>query len=243
MDGVEKMGTTKYQLPTLTPINVSLTAGTSIPSPPPTLESPTPRSHAPGGPLSSHPTTPLDSEFDHKAVNMLRTPAPTIALTPPGSNPLFSPNATITSTVTSRGSVSRRRSVRKFLGMRSVNAASAGTPGRRQWSATAMSGDVAMTESEGEDGEGRPMSTGVASSKRPNLARQKSLTWFKRRSSMFFLGGKDSQDGAWGVAVVTTAPAEGKENEDDATRPVLPELREGLDGGMLGAEDLFRDIK
>ncbi|KAF2828349.1 hypothetical protein CC86DRAFT_368601 [Ophiobolus disseminans] len=106
------MAVGKYKPLTLTPINFSLTEGTSIPAP---LETPpeTPRPPTPGeGPLSSHPT-PISGAFpQHEAANG-RAPEEQLhdARTSDAASSTLSP-----------ASPTQRRpsSVRKFLGLRSL---------------------------------------------------------------------------------------------------------------------------
>ncbi|KAF2191109.1 hypothetical protein K469DRAFT_746542 [Zopfia rhizophila CBS 207.26] len=104
----------KYQPLTLTPINFSLTEGTSIPAPP---DSPpdTPRPPTPGkGPLSSHPTPPSATEpppkesTDSAADSRLHK-----TTTNDGASSTLSPTSP---------SISKRpSSVRKFLGLRPLS--------------------------------------------------------------------------------------------------------------------------
>ncbi|KAF2473114.1 uncharacterized protein BDR25DRAFT_302121 [Lindgomyces ingoldianus] len=149
----------KYQPLTLTPINFSLTEGTSIPAP---LDSPpdTPRPPTPGkGPLSSHPT-PNSATFP-----------PSADSPPPKESTDSTADSHLQKTVTSDGTSStlsptspsskRPSSVRKFLGLRTLS------------SSDSLKSD-------------RPGSPATVDSK-PSLSRKKSGSWFgKRKSTMMF---------------------------------------------------------
>ncbi|KAF2843631.1 hypothetical protein M501DRAFT_1012972 [Patellaria atrata CBS 101060] len=163
--------TPKFQLPTLTPIDISLTAGTSIPAP---LHSPpsTPgRPPTPGcGPLSSHPTTPLEGDAKHAAKPLtglhLTTTSPESVPLPasPTSETLASP---ISPTATER----RPSSVRKFLSLRSLSSSDSLRSSAQQAGRPGSPATVA--------------STGTAGAR--NLSRKKSGGgWFGRRKSGFF---------------------------------------------------------
>lgn len=103
------MAVGKYQPLTLTPVNFSLTEGTSIPAPAQTPPD-TPRAPTSGkGPLSSHPT-PKSAVFPHHEV------------TPPNKGSTDSDQTATNdaaSTLSPSSPTSRRpSSVRKFLGLR-----------------------------------------------------------------------------------------------------------------------------
>ncbi|KAH8732257.1 hypothetical protein GQ44DRAFT_602186 [Phaeosphaeriaceae sp. PMI808] len=103
------MSSNKYKPLTLTPINFSLTEGTSIPAP---LDSPpeSPRPPTPGkGPLSSHPT-PLSGVFPNN-INSTDGPGD-------DSNARISD---ATSTFSPTSPQRRPSSVRKFLGLRTLS--------------------------------------------------------------------------------------------------------------------------
>ncbi len=241
------MAATIYQLPSLAPINFSLTAGTSIPSPPDTPDacSPTPG----GGPLSSHPTTPLGSELDfgasspnHFALDLPSsafetlpaagsTPADGAALASPlspTSNPL-SPTTTVHTSITAGGS---RRSVRKFLGLRSFSASAASSANAAGWP---------RPESAGMLGK-RPSSPSVASSRMPSLRKRKSAGWFRRSSSYFgSKAGDESKENVNAGSAQVNLDDEAGLKQMGPPPPTLPELAETLDGGSLGS-DMFQRI-
>jgi hypothetical protein len=211
----------KYQPLTLTPINFSLTEGTSIPAP---LDSPpdTPRPPTPGkGPLDSHPT-PTSDIFPQNG----SSPQPTHL-----SDTAAEPNLRKTSTNDNSSTLSpvspsskRPSSVRKFLGLRPLS-----------------SSDSLKSE--------RPGSPATVDSK-PSLQRKKSGSWFGRRKSSFGIApvpeGKENQtpnaNGAHVNGSRTTAPAARK----GPPPPSLPELSSfGVsdDTTSLGGGDMFKNIK
>ncbi|ORY02944.1 hypothetical protein BCR34DRAFT_573879 [Clohesyomyces aquaticus] len=149
----------KYQPLTLTPINFSLTEGTSIPAPP---DSPpdTPRPPTPGkGPLSSHPT-PKSGTFPLSA----SSPPPKASTDSAADSELqkTGTNDGASSTLSPASPTSKRPgSVRKFLGLRSLS------------SSDSLKSD-------------RPGSPATIASQ-PSLQRKKSSGWFsKRKSTMVF---------------------------------------------------------
>ena len=132
-------------LPPFSPIDFSLTKGTSIPSPPATPPKSEPiarlpsRPPTPGrGPLNSHPTTPVDLKNLPASPATSQTHTPT-ASPPPGnrtrkgsnlragSYDMLSPNASnFTTTVSSPGASHRGSdpaSKRSFLGLRRLSGA------------------------------------------------------------------------------------------------------------------------
>ncbi|KAK7191354.1 hypothetical protein DPSP01_003033 [Paraphaeosphaeria sporulosa] len=206
------MAAKKYQPLTLTPINFSLTEGTSIPAP---VDTPpeTPHQPAPGkGPLSSHPT-PKSAVFPHHEA------------TPPAkeSSETAEPNLHQTATndgasTMSPSSPSSRRpsSVRKFLGLRPLS-----------------SHDSLKSE--------RPGSPATIASQ-PSLSRKKSGSWFgkNKRQSSFIIGslpeGKESTtnyqaNGAKSPPVKKGPPP-----------PALPDLKSFGVSSDLGADDMFKGI-
>ncbi|XTI84594.1 hypothetical protein V2W45_1231620 [Cenococcum geophilum] len=210
----------KYTPLTLSPINFSLTDGTSIPAPPasPPL---TPRLPTPNkGPLSSHPTA--------AAATMPGAYPPT----PSATNGL-DPLATVPSTSSGPGSptsqplsptLSKQRpgSVRKFLGLRTLGS----------------------SDSLRSVGAERPGSPDTRSS---GGTRKKSGGWFgRRRSAMFARSGMVVEQ----VTVVgRVEPVKEKKAQVvrmGPPPPALPELKSlGVEeeAVSLGAEEMFKDIK
>lgn len=227
----------KYQLPSLSPINISLTEGTQIPAP---LDSPpeTPLSPAPGrGPLSSHPTTPLQAgspvafPLSPSATAQPEPPPQPLQETATGSsaneNMAQSPKPGA-----APGIAKRPSSVRRFLGLRSLGSSDSlrskatetnGGPGSSVTDPTQQS-PAAAAASPGGQGDS------------PNkLKRKSSSGWFgsRRKSS-----------------IVLNRLEENGEQEKPKKRgpppPKIPEftaLGTELDGGSLGADDMFKNIK
>ncbi|KAJ4377679.1 hypothetical protein N0V83_000507 [Neocucurbitaria cava] len=209
---------------TLTPINFSLTEGTSIPAPP---DSPpdTPRPPTPGkGPLSSHPTpkspgfppqkaSPQSKDSqDSAAENHLQQ-----ARTSDAASGAMSPTSP---------SARRPASVRKFLGLRTLS------------SSDSLKSD-------------RPGSPATINSQAPSLTRRKSGSWFGKKKT-FNVGsvpeGKESltpyANGA--TASQTSAQPLQAPKAKGPPPPALPDLDSfGVndDTLSLGADDMFKNIK
>lgn len=216
----------KYTPLTLSPINFSLTDGTSIPAPPASPPS-TPRLPTPSkGPLSSHPTPSA------AAATMPGAYPPT----PSGTNGL-DPLATLPSTSSGPGSpmsqplsptLSKQRpgSVRKFLGLRTLSS----------------------SDSLRSIGSERPGSPDTRSSISIGGARKKSGGWFGRRRSAMFA--RPEMITVKEVAIVGRVEPV-KEKKAQVVRkgpppPALPELKSlgvGEEAVSLGAEEMFKDIK
>ena len=209
------MAVKKYQPLTLTPINFSLTEGTSIPAP---VDTPpeTPHHPTPGkGPLSSHPT-PKSAVFPHHEA------------TPPAQEPSDTPSETVEpvlhQTATNDGASSmspsspssrRPSSVRKFLGLRPLS-----------------SHDSLKSE--------RPGSPSTIASQ-PGLTRKKSVGWFgktKRQSS--FIGSlPEGKESSTNYQTNGTKPPPAKKGPPP---PALPELKSFGVSSDLGADDMFKGI-
>lgn len=221
------MAASKFQLPTLTPINFSLTEGTNIPAPP---ESPpaTPRPPTAGrGPLSSHPTTPngVPPSANGTENPLSKTTTNTSPSSPTESKGPLSPTQTLSK---------RPGSVRRFLGLRSLS------------SDSLNSSSLAAEH-------GRPMSPATTvntmaserQQQQPGLSRKKSGgSWFSRRKSAMFVGRVDEADY---LQRVQEEEKQEKKNKGPPP-PTLPALEKlapegALGDGDLGAEDLFKDIK
>ncbi|USP73771.1 hypothetical protein yc1106_01045 [Curvularia clavata] len=211
----------EYKPLTLTPINFSLTEGTSIPAP---LDSPpdTPRPPTPGkGPLSSHPT-PKSPTF------------PSQRESPPPDKPVdgSTPDSQLRESRTSDGastmsptspSSKRPGSVRKFLGIRTLS-----------------SSDSLKTD--------RPGSPATINSQAPSLNRRKSGSWFGKRKT--FIAGPvpeghvDSAVYSNSRTVSQPQPAQSLEPKGPPP-PALPGLSSfgvNEDALSLSADDLFKDI-
>lgn len=206
------MAVKKYQPLTLTPVNFSLTEGTSIPAPADTPPE-TPLQPTPGkGPLSSHPT-PKSAIFPHHEA------------TPPAQEhpDTAEPNLHQTGTNDGASSMSpsspssrRPSSVRKFLGLRPLS-----------------SHDSLKSD--------RPGSPATIASQ-PSLTRKKSISWFgkNKRQSSFIIGslpeGKESSTNY--QANGTKSPPAKK----GPPPPALPELKSFGVSSDLGADDMFKGI-
>ncbi|KAL5115737.1 hypothetical protein ACEQ8H_006345 [Pleosporales sp. CAS-2024a] len=212
------MAGAKYKPLTLTPINFSLTEGTSIPAPP---DSPpaTPRPPTPGkGPLSSHPT-PLSAVFPHKAQatngngNGNELDAAVMTGEPPR------PSDTTSSVVSPASPPRRPSSVRLLLGLRSL-----------------PSNDSLASE--------RPGSPATINSQAPTLTRRKSSSWFGKKKPIASVPeGVESPRPASGTRTVSqpTQPTKKK----GPPPPALPELKTlgvNEDTLSLGGDDMFKNI-
>jgi hypothetical protein len=249
----------KYKPLTLTPVNFSLTEGTSIPAP---LDSPpaTPRAPAAGhGPLSSHPT-PMSPVFPHRktgdsdATDSVHPEQPEQSEQPEQPQKpeqLEQPEQPVPEQPIGSLSPTQRRpsSVRKFLGLR-----------------TLPSSDSLKDD--------RPSSPALTiSSQKQTLTRKKSTSWFGRRKSSFIGSvpeGKENKEsstpaprlnGAQISRPVSMMPSALPPQTPQAQPPpqtpqspkptgppppALPELKSfGLSDESLsfGGEDLFKNIK
>ncbi|KAF2016292.1 hypothetical protein BU24DRAFT_198277 [Aaosphaeria arxii CBS 175.79] len=214
-------GEKKYQPLTLSPINFSLTEGTSIPAPP---DSPpdTPRPPTPGkGPLSSHPT-PKSSTFPQNgetpplrdADDSASDPKLDKSVTNDDDHSMLSP-----SSPTGR----RPNSVRKFLGFRPMS-----------------SSDSLRSD--------RPGSPSTIASQ-PSLQRKKSGSWFGRRKSTFGMGqlteGKENitQPTNGQHTIAKPAPPPQKKGPPPPALPELKAFGASDDAFTFEADDMFKNIK
>jgi hypothetical protein len=225
------MSTAKFEPLSITPIQFSLTEGTSIPAPP---DSPpdSPRPPTPGkGPLDSHPTTP----------NKVNGEAP---LTPTKDKP-FDKAATAPQQQNGLTSPKKMSTVRKFLSLRRPNASR--TDLHSQPNGASGLNNKPSSDSIMSSRPGSPLTTlseGTATSPR-SLSRKKSSGWFnsnKRKSGMFMVGRLN--DGSVDAEQENQKPLVPR----GPPPPTIPEFREfrSLDGaldGSLGGSELFKDIK
>ncbi|KAF1947967.1 hypothetical protein EJ02DRAFT_9442 [Clathrospora elynae] len=215
-----------YKPLTLTPINFSLTDGTSIPAP---LDSPpeSPRPPTPGrGPLSSHPT-PKSPSFPPQA----DSPSGKASEDSTAGAQLHHTRSSEAISAMSPTSPNNRRpaSVRKFLGLRTLS------------SSDSLKSD-------------RPGSPATIHSQAPSLSRRKSGSWFGKKK-MFAVGSVpegqvDSTTYSNGRTVsqsASPAPAQAAQppKPQGPPPPALPGLSSfgvNADAFSLGADDLFKDI-
>ncbi|KAF1815139.1 hypothetical protein P152DRAFT_471768 [Eremomyces bilateralis CBS 781.70] len=231
---------------TLTPVSFSLTAGTDIPAP---LETPpeSPRPPTPGrGPLSSHPTTPILKQFSNSDLNSKltsdgeangRAPAMSpLSLNSPAEPFTKQPQSSLTTNISSNHTGKRPSSVRKFLSLRSLHPR------------------ASHPDSASAHRPSTPQSAASHTPSSPGLSRKRSSAWFggpgKRKSGMFLTGrpsesreGADAEGLNGHAASGTDAVEEEQKGPPPPTIPEWESLSEGLDGGDLGAEDMFKDIK
>ncbi|KAL6705799.1 hypothetical protein ACN47E_006437 [Coniothyrium glycines] len=210
-----------YKPLTLTPINFSLTDGTSIPAPP---DSPVEsvRPPTPGkGPLSSHPT-PKSPGFPPQQDDSLSQDK---ASGDSGAQ-LHQERASDAASLMSPASPSGRRpaSVRKFLGLRTLS------------SSDSLNSD-------------RPGSPATISSQTPSLTRRKSGSWFGKKKS-FAVGslpeGRESPSPYSNGRTVSQPASVQPPKPKGPPPPALPELKSfGVndDTLSLGADDMFKNIK
>lgn len=209
----------KYKPLTLTPINFSLTEGTSIPAP---LETPpeTPRPPTPGkGPLSSHPTPksavfPQHEETNGKAHEEQVT-----------EEELHKPRSSdAASSMLSPASPSQRRpsSVRKFWGLRSL-----------------PSNDSLKSD--------RPGSPATINSQAPTLSRRKSSSWFGKKKTVGSVPeGVETARPVTSNKRTVSQPVLQPTKKQGPPPPALPELKSfgvSADSLSLGADDMFKNIK
>ncbi|EMD60857.1 hypothetical protein GGP41_009809 [Bipolaris sorokiniana] len=217
------MSSTKFQYKplTLTPINFSLTEGTSIPAP---LDSPpdSPRPPTPGkGPLSSHPTPKSPTSPPQRESPPPEKPSDDLTL---DSYPRESRTSDGASTMSPTSPSSKRpTSVRKFLGIRTLS------------SSDSLKSD-------------RPGSPATITSQAPSLNRRKSGSWFGKRKT--FIAGPvpeghvNTPTYANTRTVSQPQPVQAPEQKGPPA-PALPGLSSfGLDEDALSlsADDLFKDI-
>lgn len=205
----------KYRPLTLTPINFSLTEGTSIPAPP---DSPpeSPRPPTPGkGPLSSHPT-PSSAVFPHQESANGHVNGDASA-----GEQLHQPRSSdaASSTVSPASPHRRPSSVRKFLGLSSL-----------------PSSDSLKSE--------RPGSPATINSQTPTLNRRKSSSWFGKKKSVGTVHeGVEAPRPAPAVRTVSQPLQPTKKKGPPP--PALPELKSfgvSEDSLCLGADDMFKNI-
>ena len=223
-----------YKPLTLTPINFSLTEGTSIPAP---LDSPpdTPRPPTPGrGPLSSHPTpkspdSPPQRDSPQRDSPERDSPPPEKPLDDAPSPDVHTrPGRTsdaASSTISPASPTGKRpASVRKFLGIRTLS------------SSDSLKSD-------------RPGSPATINSQAPSLNRRKSGSWFGKRKT--FIAGPvpeghvDPPAYAAARTVSQPQPAPPSRKSNDPPPPALPGLSSfGLseDSLSLSADELFKNI-
>ncbi|PVI07379.1 hypothetical protein DM02DRAFT_648871 [Periconia macrospinosa] len=216
------MTATKYKPLTLTPINFSLTEGTSIPAP---LDSPpdTPRPPTPGkGPLSSHPT-PISAFFPQHRDSQSTKPSPDASVESGLQQTTTNENASVKAPTSPTGS-KRPGSVRKFLGLRPLS-----------------SHESFQSE--------RPGSPATLNSQ-PGLTRKKSTSWFGKRKSSFISGpileGNERKTPYTNGASATNSTPPQPPQKKGPPPPALPELKSfgvSEDTFSLGADDLFKNIK
>lgn len=207
------MAVGKYQPLTLTPINFSLTEGTSIPAPADTPPD-TPRPPTPGkGPLSSHPT-PKSAFFPHHEA------------TPPdkdssSSNLVQTATNDASSTVSPSSPSSRRpSSVRKFLGLRPLSSHDGLYPDRPGSPATiASQPSLRRKKSSGWFGKSKRQSSFVIGS---------------------LPEGKES--GTAQANGTKPRPASPPAQKKGPPPPALPELKSFGVSSDLGADDMFKGI-
>jgi hypothetical protein len=215
-----------YKPLTLTPINFSLTEGTSIPAP---LESPpdTPRPPTPGcGPLSSHPTPKSPVSPPRQESPPLGKPSEDSTA---GAQLHQSRTSDAASTMSPTSPSNKRpASVRTFLGIRTLS------------SSDSLKSD-------------RPGSPATINSQAPSLSRRKSGSWFGKKK-MFSVG--SVPEGAVDAttysnrtvsqpAASAPAPATQPPKPKGPPPPILPGLSSfgvSEDTLSLGAEDMFANI-
>ncbi|KAF2086799.1 hypothetical protein K490DRAFT_57696 [Saccharata proteae CBS 121410] len=222
----------------LKPVDFSLTAGTDIPAPPESPPQTPARPPTPGGgPLSSHPTSPAttpppknpseskrdssSSSTDNKNAHSNGAPKAERSMSPTLKHPL-SPAVT----ADSQGGSKRPSSMRRFLGFKGSS-----------------SNDNLRN---GNGAPSRPMSPETtASSSTLGRSRRKSGSWFnKRRSGMFGIGKLD-EDQVMSTESLSQEQQQ-KQQKKGPPPPSLPSFQSlgtALDGGALGADDMFKNIK
>ncbi len=205
----------RFELPQLTPINYSLTDGTSIPPPPDSpIEEHVPASSAKADASENSPSAPANGQSATATNGVYEGRGRTDA----HDNPPMSP-----------ASSTRQGSIRRFLSRKSLNA-------------NYTNGTNTNASQEDLAGVDRPESAMSFASQRPSLAKKKSGSWFKR------LG---SSNGSKRTSVIyeEKKPVPAPVVRMGPPPPKLPELNQLKakitedDGGSLGADDLFKNIK
>ncbi|KAH7390245.1 hypothetical protein BKA64DRAFT_118815 [Cadophora sp. MPI-SDFR-AT-0126] len=218
-----KPSTGRFELPQLTPINYSLTDGTGIPPPPDSpIEEVVPASAAKDASENSA-TKPNGSQSATATNNN-------------GNGATYDGHRGRTSTADeppmSPASSTRQGSIRRFLSRKSLNT-----------NYTNGTNTNASQEDLAGGGAARPESAMSFASQRPSLAKKKSGSWFKR------LG---SSNGSKRTSIIyedKKAAAPAPPVKKGPPPPKLPELNQlkakiaDNDGGSLGADDMFKNIK
>lgn len=219
---------------TVTPVSFSLTDGTNIPAPPPEEAAPPP--HQSTTASDEIPLTPGEGPSQHSNGTHHAN-----GLQPGVLSPAHSP-------ITER---KRPSSVRKLLSLRSIRSekdrhSQYGTPSSPLSTDGKLSTDSHSVLS--RPGSPYTISTIMSSdSGKHSLGRKRSSAWFggRRKSGFFPLNvGKLEEEG------VLTEGGAVKPVRRGPPPPAIPEFREFRslgealdDGGSLGAEDMFKDIK
>ncbi|PSN66920.1 hypothetical protein BS50DRAFT_377987 [Corynespora cassiicola Philippines] len=223
------MAPNKYQPLTLSPINFSLTEGTSIPAPP---DSPpdTPRPPTPGkGPLSSHPT-PKSAVFpEHQD-------------SPPAKD--SSEGTSLHQTTTNDGNAStlspaspsskRPSSVRKFLGLRTLSSSDS-LQSERPGSPATVHSQPSLTRKKSSSWFGRRKSTFIGS-----------LPEARENHSLQTNGHAPAKAAPPPQLQPQTQPQTQTQKKQGPPPPALPELKSfgfSEDAYSLGADDMFKNIK
>ncbi|KAK2624849.1 hypothetical protein QTJ16_006042 [Diplocarpon rosae] len=203
----------RFEIPQITPINYSLTDGTGIPPP---------------------PDSPVEERLHVPAA------APASAMGDISCAARHSQSATVTDGYESREHTSfvdtppmspsstRQGSVRRFLSRKSLNT--------NYTDGTTSHEDLARID--------RPESAMSFASQRPSLAKKKSRNWFKRlgssnsskRTSVIY------EDRKQQPLPQQAAPVPVKKGPPPPKLPELKQFAKG-EGGSLGAEDMFKNIK
>ncbi|PBP16391.1 hypothetical protein BUE80_DR012916 [Diplocarpon rosae] len=207
----------RFEIPQITPINYSLTDGTGIPPPP---DSPVEeRLHVPAAApacASGNISAARHSQSATTTDGYESREHTSFVDTPP-----MSPSSI------------RQGSIRRFLSRKSLNT--------NYTDDTTSHEDLARID--------RPESAMSFASQRPSLAKKKSRNWFKRlgssnrgkRTSVIYEDRKQQQQQQQPLPQ-KAAPVPVKKGPPP---PKLPELKQFVKGeeGILGAEDMFKNIK
>jgi hypothetical protein len=225
----------------VTPVNYSLTEGTNIPPPTETLQPPTPG----GGPLSSHPATPPESEKESIAEDTMSPTDTNNDRTYSFRTPTSPASA---AQLSSSPNAQRPKGVRKLLSLTNLRASFSSS--RTSLSQPRASNDTHPSYATNTNTSyKRPASPGATSSLapstvvsvtggRPPLRQQKSGNWFKRKSSLFLLNGDlDTVEEAG-----RPDTRESKRLKEMSPAPLLPDIG-ALRGGSITGGDLGWDEK
>lgn len=234
---------------TLTPVNVSLTAGTNIPAPPDTPpKSPALLARPPtagGGPLSSHPTSEDNIPQALPPTPEPETEAPAKVSTSTSSDHNMDRTDSF-NTPASPSSVHRNspkpsehkqtQSVRKLFSLNNL---------RQSFSSSRTSLHVARPSTETSPRQPQQESFVRPASQQPAAPqmrpRSKSGSWFKRKSSMFMFNGGADLDAVVEDRPATRDSAHKIKEESHTPAPLLPELNSlgagTSNGGDLGWDD------